>query len=327
MKTLLTLSLFLSAAPVAAQGVPDRLAQSLALRDQWQWLTRDIASPAEWDEDGRHFHYRKTVGGGFAFVNVDATTHAKAPAFDATALAPALTKIMGTPIAPLRLPFEHFSYTADRSAIRFSIGYDDTVYRCTLVQPVCAIMPPKNPSRPRGFGVVRDLRVPADNHPRRSPDGRLEALVLDDNLVVREANGGKELWRSQTAAPPISMTPKPSPWSPDGRHIALQRVRPGYARMVTRVLAAPPGKVQPEVVQQLYPKPGDAVDQEAPVLFRTADGQRTEIDPSLFASAYTLSAPEWRTDSKSFAFNDLKRGFGQQGSSRSMQTPAVPMPP
>ena len=156
MKTLLTLSLFLSAAPVAAQGVPDRLAQSLALRDQWQWLTRDIASPAEWDEDGRHFHYRKTVGGGFAFVNVDATTHAKAPAFDATALAPALTKIMGTPIAPLRLPFEHFSYTADRSAIRFSIGYDDTVYRCTLVQPVCAIMPPKNPSRPRGWGSVHE---------------------------------------------------------------------------------------------------------------------------------------------------------------------------
>ncbi|MEJ8631554.1 hypothetical protein P0F65_20825 [Sphingomonas sp. I4] len=59
--------------------------------------------------------------------------------------------------------------------------------------------------------------------------------------------------------------------------MALQRVRPGYARMVTRILAAPPGKVQPEVIQQLYPKPGDAVDQEAPSCSasRTASGPRS----------------------------------------------------
>lgn len=180
----------------------------------------------------------------------------------------------------MRLPFEHFAYTPDRTAIRFSIGYDDTVYRCTLVQPVCAVVPPDNPGRPRGFGVVRDLRVPADNHPRLSPDRRLEALVLDDNLVVRAAGDGKELWRSQDGSPADFYDPESIAWSPDGQHIALQRVRPGYARMVTRVLAAPPGKVQPEVVQQLYPKPGDAVDQETPVLFRVSDGKRTDIDPA-----------------------------------------------
>ena len=312
MKRLVSLALLLTTTPLAAQTVPDRIAKSLALRDQWQWLTRDIASPAEWDADGRHFHYRKTVAGGFAFVDVDAATRAKAPAFDAAALAPALTKVMGKPIEPLRLPFEHFSYTPDRSAIRFTIGYEDGItYACVLARPACSVVPPENPGRPRGFGVVRDLRVPADNHPRLSPDGRLEALVLDDNLVVRAANGGKEIWRSQDGSPANFYDPETIAWSPDGQHIALQRVRPGYARMVTRVLAAPPGKVQPQVVQQLYPKPGDAVDQEAPVLFRVSDGKRTEIDPSLFANAYTLSAPEWRADSKSFAFDDLKRGFGE----------------
>ncbi len=312
MRHWLALSLLLTTAPLAAQTVPQRIGASLGLRDQWQWLTRDIASPAEWDADGRHFHYRKTVAGGFAFVDVDAATRAKAPAFDAAALAPALAKVMDQPVAPLRLPFEHFDYTPDRSAIRFTIGYDDGVsYSCVLAQPVCRIVPPENPARPRGFGVVRDLRVAADNHPRLSPDGKLEALVLDDNLVVREARGGKEVWRSQDGSPAHFYDPESIAWSPDGQHIALQRVRPGYPRMVTRVLAAPPDKVQPEVVQQLYPKPGDAVDQEEPVLFRLSDGQRTEIAPSLFANAYTLSAPEWRADSKSFAFNDLKRGFGE----------------
>ena len=47
MKRLFTLALLLTTTPVAAQTVPDRIATSLALRDQWQWLTHDIASPAE----------------------------------------------------------------------------------------------------------------------------------------------------------------------------------------------------------------------------------------------------------------------------------------
>ncbi len=137
MKKLFTFALLLTTTPLAAQPMPDRIARSLALRDQWQWLTRDIASPAEWDADGRHFHYRKTVEGGFAFVDVDAATRAKSPAFDAAVLAPALAKVMGEAITPLRLPFEHFDYTPDRSAIRFTIGYDDGVaYSCVLAQPV-----------------------------------------------------------------------------------------------------------------------------------------------------------------------------------------------
>ena len=72
----LVLALALLATPALAQTDP-RVARSIALRDEWQWLTRDIAFPAEWDADGRHFHYRKTVAGGFAFVEVDPATQAK----------------------------------------------------------------------------------------------------------------------------------------------------------------------------------------------------------------------------------------------------------
>ena len=34
---------------------------------------------------------------------------------------------------------------------------------------------PEREPRPRGWGVVRDLSVPADDTPQRSPDGRYEA--------------------------------------------------------------------------------------------------------------------------------------------------------
>ncbi|KQN07627.1 S9 family peptidase [Sphingomonas sp. Leaf25] len=306
MRALLALALL--AAPVAAQDVPARIDASIALRDRWQWLTRDIAEPAQWDADGRHFHYRKTVEGGFAFVDVDAATLAKTPAFDAAAIAAALTKAGGVPVDPLRLPFDRFAYVDGRKAIELPVG--EVRIRCTLIQPVCARLPEPVPQRDRGFGVVRDLRQPADNTPRRSPDGSLEALVVDNNLVVRAAGGGAEKWRAQDGSPGDFHDPETIAWSPDSRHVAVYRVRPGYSRMVTRIVAAPPGRVQPEVVQQLYPKPGDTVDREQPVLFDVATGRHTDIADTLFPNAYTLSAPYWRPDGRTLAFDYIRRGFG-----------------
>ncbi len=303
---LIALSLMQAAAP-ASDGAQDATERSIDLRDRWQWLTRDIAFPAEWDGDGRHFHYRKTVAGGFAFVDVDATTQGRRPAFDAAALAPALARVLDRPVDPLRLPFEHFAYQDGRAAIVAMIDYQP--YRCTLVAPQCEKLVDRH--RPRGFGVVRDLSAPALNDPQASPDGRLEALVIDDNLVVRDAGGGREHWRSADGSASDFYDPESIAWAPDGRHVAAYRVQPGYRRIVTRVVAAPPGRVQPVLAEQLYPKPGDAVDRERPVIFDTASGRRTEVADTLFPNAYTLSNLRWRKDGRSVAFDYLRRGFDQ----------------
>ncbi|WP_112382340.1 S9 family peptidase [Sphingomonas carotinifaciens] len=303
---LIALSLMQAAAP-ASDGAQDATERSIGLRDRWQWLTRDIAFPAEWDGDGRHFHYRKTVAGGFAFVDVDAATQGRRPAFDAAALAPALARVLDRPVDPLRLPFEQFAYQDGRGAIVVMIDYQP--YRCTLVAPQCEKLVDRH--RPRGFGVVRDLSVPALNDPQASPDGRLEALVMDDNLVVRDAGGGREHWRSADGSAGDFYDPESIAWAPDGRHVAAYRVQPGYRRIVTRVVAAPPGRVQPVLAEQLYPKPGDAVDRERPVIFDTASGRRTEVADTLFPNAYTLSNLRWRKDGRSVAFDYLRRGFDQ----------------
>ncbi|MET0551186.1 MAG: DPP IV N-terminal domain-containing protein, partial [Xanthomonas sp.] len=109
--------------------------------------------------------------------------------------------------------------------------------------------------------------------------------------------------------------PETIAWSPDSQRLALYRVRPGFARRVTRVEAAPPGGGQPLVRTQLYPKPGDAVDIERPVLFdlgalaRGGTPKRLAIDDALFANPYQLSPIQWRRDSASFVFDDVQRGF------------------
>ncbi|WP_394648362.1 DPP IV N-terminal domain-containing protein [uncultured Sphingomonas sp.] len=302
-RALLTLALL--ATPALAQTDP-RVARSIALRDEWQWLTRDIAFPAEWDADGRHVHYRKTVAGGFAFVDMDAATQATRDAFDAVAVARGMGAALGRTVDPLRLPFEAFAFEDGRRAIRFAIDY--APWRCTLVDVHCA--PIETPGRrPRGFGVVRDMTLPALNTPHRSPDGTREALVLDDNLVVRQANGGAQAWRSQDGSPGDFYDPETIAWSPDGKWVALYRVRPGYRRIVTRVVSSPAGQVQPKLAEQLYPKPGDAIDQERPVIFEAATGRRIDVDGALFPNPWQLGEIVWRKDARSFAFDYMQRGF------------------
>jgi Tol biopolymer transport system component len=116
---------------------------------------------------------------------------------------------------------------------------------------------------------------------------------------------------SSDGSPGDFYDPETIRWSPDSRHLMIYRVRPGYARHVLRVEAAPAGQGQPALRSQLYPKPGDVVDSEQPVLFDVATGRQTVIDPSLFPNAYQLSDPRWRPDGRSVAFDYVRRGFGQ----------------
>ncbi|WP_285022084.1 S9 family peptidase [Novosphingobium sp. fls2-241-R2A-195] len=292
--------------PALAAPTREQIDRSVALREDWQYLTREIAWPAHWTPDSTAFTYRKTVEGGFAFETVDAATLKKSLAFDHERLARELTRALGRPVQPLRLPFAEFDYAGDPQVITFWL--DEEGWRCTLADYRCEAQ--VNAGRPRGFGVVRDLSVPADNHPRLSPDGSREAFVEGDNLVVRR-KGGDLVKLSTDGSAGDFYDPETIAWSPDSRHLMIYRVRPGYARHVLRVEAAPQGQLQPVLRSQLYPKPGDAVDIEQPVLFDVESGRQTVIDPALFPNAYELSAPRWRPDGQSVAFDYVRRGFGQ----------------
>ncbi|WBO23249.1 DPP IV N-terminal domain-containing protein [Sphingomonas abietis] len=304
------LALALSCAPTLLHAAaPDEAAftRSIGLRQSWEYLTRDVAWPAHWSEDGSHFFYRKTVEGGFAFETVDARTLARAPAFDQAKVAQGLTAALGHPVDALRLPFDAFDYAGDGKAIRFEM--DEQSWQCQLDGSRCA--PEASHQRPRGFGVVRDLSVPADNHPRLSPDGQWEALVEDDNLVIRKAGTTEPVRLSTDGSAGDFYDPETIEWSPDSRHLMLYRVRPGYQRHVLRVESSPADQKQPILRSQLYPKPGDAVDQEQPVLFDVAQRRETVIDAALFPNPYQLSEPRWRKDGQSVEFDYDRRGFQQ----------------
>lgn len=297
------LALALVASPVAAEVTEADIDRSVALRESWIYLTEDVAFPGQWTPDGRGYSYRKTVPGGFAFMTYDAKSGKKRASFDQERLAAALGQATGESYAALRLPFETFAFAPDGKAIKFTLRDDG--WQCSLADYICAKAP--RPGQPRAFGVVRDLRVAADNSPRRSPDGKWEARVENFNIALRPVGGA---WKriSSDGSEANFYDPESIVWSPDSARIAAYRVRPGFARIVTRVLSAPGDQVQPRVMEQLYPKPGDAVDIDRPVLFDVAAGRQISIPTDLFPNPYDMTKLEWRGDSASVSFVYEQRG-------------------
>ena len=305
---LLALAPLLATAATAGAG-PDAAAyqRSLELPRQWRHLTRGIAGPVTWIDDAR-YRYRRTTAGGFEFVVRAVGDDQARPAFDHARLAAALGEVLDAPQEPLRLPFEDYEFDGNEDVIRFRV--DGQRIRCELGAAVrCAAHAGEPPRRrPRAFGVVRDLTVPANDAPRPSPDGRHEAFVEDGAVKLRELATGAVRVLAENGAANDFHDPETIVWSPDSTRFALYRVRPGDARRITRVETAPRDQLQPKVHTQLYPKPGDAVDVERPVIFEVAAGRRIDVDPALFANPFQLSPLAFRADGDTLALRFTERG-------------------
>src|SRR5690606_4358666 len=135
------------------------------------------------------------------------------------------------------LPFDDYAYADAGNAIRIRV--DGRWLQCGLgAQTQCrdARRSGAGP-RPPACGGVRDLSRPADETPHRSPDGYHEAFVQDGEVAVR-TRGGEVRVLTGDGSPDDFYDPESIVWSPDSSRFALYRVRPGDARMVTRVETA-----------------------------------------------------------------------------------------
>ena len=292
------------ASPACAAVTAADIQRSVGLREAQEYLTENLADPGVFTADGGAYVYRKTVPGGFQFVRYDLAARTRAPAFDQARLASAIGAVADVKYTALRLPFDSFSYDDGGKAIRFQVDHE-VPWRCTLADYKCTAHPVHG--RPKGFGVVRDLTVPADNHPRTSPDGKWEAFVDNFNIAVGPVGG---TWKriSTDGSEGNFYDPETIAWSPDSKKLAAYRVRPGFRRIVYKVRSSPRDSEQPELTTQLYPKPGDAVDIETPAVFLVADGRELPTPNDLFTNPYEMSKLAWRKDSATVSFLYDQRG-------------------
>jgi dipeptidyl aminopeptidase/acylaminoacyl peptidase len=298
------------AAQAAAQVTQADYERAQGLRERYQYLTVNVPEAAAWVANTHRFYYRKSVAGGFSFVMMDARSGRKTPAFDHERLAAALTKETGRPHEALRLPFSTVRLSPEGGTMEFSTGPSER-WRCTLADYACRRDDPPSlrPGTLRGVnGPVRDPNAARAEPPRRSPDGKWEVIALDYNLAVRPAGGGKPKLLSTDGSEGNCYELSSVAWSPDSRRFAAYRVRPGHRRYVHYVESSPEDQVQPKSWTLLYAKPGDALDQQQPVVFSIDPAAQVAIRNDLFPNPYDLSPFAWRDDARAVTFEYNERG-------------------
>ena len=308
--------------------------RSIGLREKYADLMTGTADAPRWIEQTNRFYYRRTVKGGHEWMLVDGGTKAKTPAFDHEKVAAALASATSRKVTAVSLPFTNFTFVDNNRTIEFTLtagpaGAGDAAagrggpatevppWRCSLDTYTCRQQQPRagrggaGRGGRGGGGLGGPVRAEFDinaNDPRPSPDGKLEALVRNYNVAIREVGKRDMTFLSTDGSEGGYFDPDSMAWSPDSQKIVIYKVRPGHRRFVHYVESSPEDQLQPKHSTMQYAKPGDVLDVEVPVLFQVATKKRLDVDTALFPNAYDVSRPNWRKDSAAATFEYNQRG-------------------
>ena len=308
--------------------------RSIGLREKYADLVIGTADAPRWIEQTSRFYYRRTVKGGHEWMLVDGVTKAKTPAFDHEKLATAVASATSRKATAVSLPFTNFTFVENGRTIEFTLtggpgapagaaaagrggaATEVPPWRCSLDSYTCRQQQPRagrgGAGRGgRGGGLGGPVRAEFDinaNEPRRSPDGKFEALVRNYNVAIREVGKRDMTFLSTDGSEGGYFDPDSMAWSPDSQKLVIYKVRPGHRRFVHYVESSPEDQLQPKHSTMQYAKPGDVLDVEVPVLFHIATKKRLDVDTALFPNAYDVSRPNWRKDSAAATFEYNQRG-------------------
>jgi dipeptidyl aminopeptidase/acylaminoacyl peptidase len=287
-----------------------------SLRNRIDGLVVDAPEPANWI-NGQSLWYRKSARGGNSFVLVNATTLEKKPAFDHAAIAASLSQATGNRYTAVTLPFAAPTFSQDLSRFEFNLTADTARWSCTIADSRCARMSAGGGRGGRGGlaggrigGGLYGDPPPANPAPRASRDGKWEAMIRNYNVFVRALGTPGAQWQplSSDGSEANAYAIQSLTWSPNSQKLAAYRVTPGYKREVHYVTSSPEDQIQPKHWSRLYNKPGDVLEQARPVIFDIATRRVVEPSNALFPNAYTVSAMQWRSDSRALTFEYNQRG-------------------
>ena len=273
-----------------------------SLRDKVQPLAINIADRAVWIEKTSRYWYRKTVKEGYEFDVVDAETLTKKPAFDHAKLAAAFIAASGEKFEGLKFPFTMITFVDNEKAVEFDVGewkwkVDLATYACTKAGPA---------TRRGGFGPGGPPS--ASQEPKASPDEKWEAFIKNYNVWLRTKDKKEEFALSWEGSEGDYYTLQSISWAPDSKKLAAYRVKPGYHRKIQYVESSPADQLQPKYSTREYPKPGDTLDVEQPVLFIVDAKKQFVVNNALFPNAYAQTPLVWWKDSRAFTFEYNQRG-------------------
>jgi len=292
----------------AAQPSLGDFEAALRLSDSYKKLV-DLPETADWQDGEDNLVYRKLINGVPHFLLVDVAARTQRFAFDNDKLVAALNKAARSNYTADHLPFRQVKMADHDSAVLFRI--ENVRWKCTTTSYVCASHRLRPGDEKYDHGVRYDPTPPARNDAddtRCSPDKKACAFIEDYNVFIRPAEGGDPVQLSWDGSEDNYYTTHWLEWSPDSKHLAAYRVRPGFRRKVHYVDSSPNGQLQPEYPDLVYPKAGDVLALQQPVLFDVATRQEHVIPNALFPNPYELGDIDWWKDSRGFTFDYNQRG-------------------
>ena len=287
---LLFIFAFYFSSTVYAQGTAADYERANGLKAKYEAAAIDIAGQPSWIGNTHRLWYRKLSRGVSVYMIFDADTMQVTVAFDHEKIAASLSKLTNNTFKANDLSLTQLRF--DNTVTSFTAAVDGAAVRCTIADSVCAKF--ETPTRPQG--------------PVKSPDGKLEALIINYNLAIRPIDAKEPVVLSTDGSEGNYYNARSIVWSPDSTKIAVYRVRPGYKREVRYIESSPEDQVQPKFSSIVYAKPGDVLDLEQPVLFDVVARKQINVDNALFPNPYELSDPVWHKDSRAFTFEYNQRG-------------------
>jgi hypothetical protein len=145
----------------------------------------------------------------------------------------------------------------------------------------------------------------------RSPDGKWLATIRDHNIVLvnrAQDAAGAEVRLSDAGEPGHSFGMMA--WSPDSKFLVAFRIKEAEKKKVYLLRSSPPEGGRAELIERLYPLPGDPYTTYEMWSFDVAKTKaaKVEAEPIDF---YGSPAVRWRGDSGHFLYHKTDRGHGR----------------
>ena len=292
-----------------AQGSKADYERAMSLRQKFNNKVIKSEIEPHWFVDNRWFWYRNDLAEGRReFLTVNARNGKKRAAFNHARLAQKLHDAMDKDFDPERLPFRSVHFENGRGIVRFIVDDKNWSWnRKTRELRQTSDRPPIPESRRQKRGSGRSRGKSNAPKEQASPDKKWTAFFRENNLWLRQKEGGKELQLSSEGNEEDAYSGR-AHWSPNSSKLVVLRTRRAQEHTIHHIETAPKGQLQPKLHSMNYLKPGDRIAHPRPRLFDIASQKSIEIDDTLFPNPWRISDLRWAPDSSEFTFLYNQRG-------------------
>ena len=262
-----------------------------------------------WIDGSQCFWYQRSVTSGIEYRIVDVEMASNRAAFDYVALVKAFNDLLGGQLDTDSFAITVTDITLNPSLVKFKALKRDWIFQ--IDNALCS-----------------EVKKPNAEGSLISPDGKNTLFVRDNNLWIREIDGGRERWLTMdgNAECPYAVAPGKTSngiqavWSPDSQRIFTHQLYLcGVATRRVLFQVPPDGEIRPELFESRAAYPGDKVVESYRFVaiqvengdIQVADYRRVPLCRAAvgyFSGVLNDRLGWWGADSRIAYFIDVERG-------------------